>query len=237
MATHALASQSALRDSASQFGAWVLRSRGAQAVLLANLAPLAGAIWFGWDAFTVVFLYWLENIVIGGFNVLKMIFARADAPSYLEFYRRHPQMVVVTPLMVAFFIVHYGFFCYGHGVFVYVVFDQASGMENLPTWVQSDLTWGVAISLGALVAEHAYALYRDFYKRGDYQRTHPMLQMFLPYGRIVIVHCVLLFGAILVELLSLPTLIVAALLIVLKVGPELLAVRIGEAMRESATPA
>jgi hypothetical protein len=51
------------------------------------------------------------------------------------------------------------------------------------------------------------------------------------------VHGVLLFGAILVDLLLLPTAIVGLLLIAAKVGPELLAVRIGEAARERRQPA
>jgi hypothetical protein len=88
------------------------------------------------------------------------------------------------------------------------------------------------LSLAALVAEHAYWFYRNFWKRGDYQRYHPIVYMFLPYGRVVMVHCVLLLGALLVEFLSLPTAIVGLLLIGLKLGPELVAVRFNEAMGE-----
>ncbi len=226
-----------LSDLASQFGAWVLRSRGAQAVLLANLAPLAGSIWFGWDAFTVVFVYWLENLVIGAFNVLKMILAHGDAPSYLEFYRRQPLMLVTLPILVGFFIFHYFGFCYGHGVFVFAVFDKSTSMyDDLPAWVQSELTLGVVLSLAALVAEHAYWFYRNFWRRGDYKRYHPIVYMMLPYGRVAMVHCVLLFGALLVDFLSLPTAIVGLLLISLKLGPELVVVCISEQMREPAGP-
>jgi hypothetical protein len=230
--------QSNSADRANQFGAWVLGSRGAQAVLLANLAPLASSIWFGWDAFTVVFVYWLENLVIGGFNVLRILFAHGGAPSYVEFYRRQPLMLMITPILTAFFIFHYFFFCYGHGIFLFLVFDKdASAQSNLWPSVASELTWGVVLSLAALVAEHAFWFYRNFCRRGDYKRYHPVIYLFLPYGRVALVHCVLLFGALLVELLSLPSAIVGLLLIALKLGPELLSVRINEAMGEPAATA
>lgn len=31
------------------------------------------AIVFGWNAFTLILLYWIENLIIGGINVLKII--------------------------------------------------------------------------------------------------------------------------------------------------------------------
>ena len=42
------------------------------ALILANLVPLAGVLWFGWDVWGVLIIYWLENGIFGLFNVLKM---------------------------------------------------------------------------------------------------------------------------------------------------------------------
>ena len=46
----------------------------------ANLVPFWGVLFGGWEAFHVVLLYWSENIVVGFYNVLKMVFAKVDEP-------------------------------------------------------------------------------------------------------------------------------------------------------------
>jgi hypothetical protein len=40
----------------------------------ANLIPVLGVIVWGWSVFLVMFLYWLENVILGLINVLKTIF-------------------------------------------------------------------------------------------------------------------------------------------------------------------
>jgi len=45
------------------------------ALVAANLVPLAGVFLFHWEVFPLLFLFWLENIVIGVINAAKMILA------------------------------------------------------------------------------------------------------------------------------------------------------------------
>ena len=42
-------------------------------LILSDSVPLIGAVFFRWDIFSIIFLYWLESSVIGLFNVAKMI--------------------------------------------------------------------------------------------------------------------------------------------------------------------
>lgn len=51
----------------------IIQHRSALVLIAANLVPLAGVIVGGWTAFEVVFLYWLENVVIGFFNICKLL--------------------------------------------------------------------------------------------------------------------------------------------------------------------
>ena len=39
------------------------------ALVIANAIPLVGVLFLGWTVFPLVLLYWLENVVVGGFNV------------------------------------------------------------------------------------------------------------------------------------------------------------------------
>src|SRR5208283_509567 len=45
------------------------------ALVLANLVPLAGVFLFHWEVFPLLFLFWMENVVVGILNVAKMLFA------------------------------------------------------------------------------------------------------------------------------------------------------------------
>lgn len=45
------------------------------ALVLANLVPLAGVFLFHWEVFPLLFLFWLENVIIGILNVAKMLLA------------------------------------------------------------------------------------------------------------------------------------------------------------------
>src|SRR5882724_7957891 len=44
----------------------------AYALIAANALPLFGVLFLGWDTFSIVALYWTENVIIGAINVLKM---------------------------------------------------------------------------------------------------------------------------------------------------------------------
>jgi hypothetical protein len=42
-----------------------------------NLFPALSAIIFGWSAFTLILLYWIENLIFGGLNELKIMICGA----------------------------------------------------------------------------------------------------------------------------------------------------------------
>jgi Family of unknown function (DUF6498) len=50
-------------------------------LIAVNTIPLFGVLFFGWSLFSIMFLYWLENGIVGFFNVFKIALARAAGPS------------------------------------------------------------------------------------------------------------------------------------------------------------
>lgn len=42
-------------------------------LVFTNLVPLYGVCQWQWDAFLLIYLFWLENLVIGVLNVARMI--------------------------------------------------------------------------------------------------------------------------------------------------------------------
>jgi hypothetical protein len=84
------------------------------AAALFNLAPVIGVIFWGWSAFALIFLYWLENLVIGMRTIVSMLATTILGGAHLGH----------SLFLAAFFTVHYGIFCLGHGTFVVSMFGR-----------------------------------------------------------------------------------------------------------------
>ena len=80
---------------------------------MVNLIPLAGVLLFGWRLFDIMALYWLENGIIGLYNVIKMLLSRSGAMGSVN-----------KAFTIPFFIVHYGLFWAVHGIFVFLLFSE-----------------------------------------------------------------------------------------------------------------
>jgi len=52
-------------------------SRSAIVLLVANAIPVIGVLFFGWSLLTILVLYWLENGIIGFWNVPRSSWPRA----------------------------------------------------------------------------------------------------------------------------------------------------------------
>jgi hypothetical protein len=191
----------------------------AWALVAANCLPLLGVLFLGWDAFSIVLVYWSENVVIGAINVLKMLTCAPDASRLVwgdvdpndklnRERMEHSRGDAVKMLRLAnhgsklfyvpFFIVHYGMFCFVHGAFILAIFGRESGgfgtfdeLDNFRhVFSQQHLWWCVI----ALSASHLWSFVVNYIGRREYRRTAIPILMFQPYGRIVILHIAILIG-------------------------------------------
>jgi hypothetical protein len=181
------------------------------ALIAANLFPLAGVIFLDWDVFPLLVLFWMENLVIGIYTVIKMLLipsANANRAAKLS--------------LIPFFCLHYGIFTLVHGIFVFVLFggffvgettsaDAAS--RNIPDY---QLGWGGLV----LLISHGVSLFRNYIGEGEYKQANLNQVMGQPYGRVVILHLTILFGGFLIMLLGSP-LIGLILLVVLKTAIDI----------------
>ncbi len=53
-------------------------SRSAILLLIANLIPVVGVVFFGWSLHTILVIYWLENGIVGFWNVPKILLAQGS---------------------------------------------------------------------------------------------------------------------------------------------------------------
>ena len=183
-------------------------------LLLANAAPLIGVLLHHWTVFAVVLLYWSENVIVGGFNVLRMLIAQ-------------PQQGLAWAMkafLIPFFCVHYGMFTVVHGVFVFALFGghmpQHGFGLSLPVVFAAIKEQGLAYAVVALVLSHGFSFFHNYVAGGEYQRINLQQLMAQPYGRVVVLHLVVLGGGFVTLALGSPV-GALVLLVVLKTGFDL----------------
>ncbi|MDJ0926593.1 MAG: DUF6498-containing protein [Gammaproteobacteria bacterium] len=186
-------------------------------LVVANLLPLYGVIALDWSVRSVILLFWLENFVIGVLNVLRILTATA-----------HQVPIVMKMFTAAFFTVHYGGFWFGHGFFIFAMFEgamaegapvtPADGMvaslraEILDGWLLWPLI-GIALS-------HAFSYVVNYLGRGEFRRTSARELMKQPYARVIVLHVTIIFGGLLIQTLNSPA-PALVLLIAIKIAVDL----------------
>lgn len=189
------------------------------ALLAANAIPLFGVLFLGWDAFYIVLLYWTENIAIGFYNVLKMVFAAVP----------HPIAHLGKLFLIPFFIVHYGGFTAVHGFFVLALFHkngqgpQMDGMDwpcflvfiqmllNVIKYMYSVIPPQVRLAVLALFISHGVSFVLNYLIKREYATAKPDKLMGSPYGRVIVMHIAILAGGFLTMAIGSP----APLLVIL----------------------
>ena len=178
-------------------------------LVVANLLPLAGVLFFDWSIFELVALYWLENVVIGALNAVKMLLVSPG----------HDSLPWIAKVVAAgFFTFHYGIFCLVHGVFVASLLgpkaaDGSPGMNPVSMVGELIAVDGGWMAAG-LLASHGFSFLIHYLIRGERRRTNLTKLMAAPYGRIVVLHLAILFGAFLITAMGEPL----GMLILLVIG-------------------
>lgn len=168
------------------------------ALIVANLVPLFGVLWLDWGVANLLLLFWLENVVIGAYTLLRML-------------RVQP---VAGLFNCAFFLIHYGGFTGMHGMFLLSILKMDNGFELMPQgeehWggflVFVQILWNVLRHVGtqlpdyfwipllALAASHgvSFIIYQILEKQDDGKKAGKI--MVAPYGRIVVLHVAVILG-------------------------------------------
>ena len=187
------------------------------ALVLANLVPLFGVLYLEWDVGSIVVLYWVENLIIGCYTLLKMLVTGK---------------VGAVPLML-FFCLHYGGFCAIHGVFVLELTQFAGSVPEIAVQEEwpGPLVLVQRISLAAprefqwavlaLLLSHGVSFALLFLGQGEYLRSTLNQLMNAPYKRIAVLHIAVIAGGFLVVKMGSPLGLLIAL-VALKIGMDII---------------
>jgi hypothetical protein len=184
------------------------RAASLMLLLTANAMPLLALLSGRWAAGDVLIAYWLENIVIGVWTLVKMATSAGpdavtgrpgDAPGVLETGRvsvlpdgSRVQVpgIAARVAMGGFFTVHYGMFTLGHGIFTFILARSTGTTGSARDF---------AVMFLVLLASHGLSTGIHWFARRERTQFGLARTMAQPYGRILVMHTAVLGGGYLVS--------------------------------------
>jgi hypothetical protein len=165
-------------------------------VLVADLIPAAGILFWGWDAFVLLMLYWMETAVIAFWTLVRIL----TLPDDEDKTQQHILMRVGARLLLtAFFLVHSSGFMAGHLLFLWTLYagEWRDTIRNpYDFWRVIVMGYELWIPLGLLFAglglSFFWGLFRQLFSGKDNDSMDRLLAGL--YGRIILMHVVIIFG-------------------------------------------
>ena len=154
-------------------------------LVASNIFTIALAIFQQWEIGYIVMSYWIQSVIIGIFQFVKILDLKEfDTTGFTINDRPAPPTTGTKYHTAFFFLMHYGFF---H--FIYAFFLVASAFDNLDTY-----PWGyIAMVTLLFVANHLYSFLTNRAHDRSIKRNIGHM-MFIPYTRIIPMHITLVFA-------------------------------------------
>jgi hypothetical protein len=181
------------------------------AIIASNLLPIFGIIFLHWSLASVLALYWAENVMVGFFTILKMLFADEQAGPW-----------TARLVMIVVFCFHFGGFCFVHAMFIVgFLFSGPMGGQSWNWWT---LLAGLWLPILGMFISYSIYFYQHYLGDGIYQRVTLTSLMAEPYPRIIPLHAGIIIGGFFILALGSPIGIILVL-VALKTGAEVIAYR------------
>jgi len=182
----------------------------------ANWVPIFGVLYWGWDVFVLLVLYWMETAVIGLWTMARIALAPRGSMGPVLVNGRAATDARLA--LAAFFVVHSGMFMGVHMVFLWVLFSGKWAREihgfgdffgklviGTGVWIPLLVLFvvrGVSFLFHELKPETAQKLERSLglpapANAASPASPNPMSIIGAFYGRIIIMQFSIIFGAIL----------------------------------------
>jgi hypothetical protein len=159
--------------------------------------PIYGIVLFQWQVFPILFLFWFENVIIGVFNVFKMLMvAPRDSATWAK-----------KAALIPFFCFHYGMFTLVHGVFVFVLFGSGLSFGGVPdstVVTKSIFDYHVEWAILGLLLSHGMSFFFNYVRKREYEQYTLDQLMQQPYGRVVLLHMTIIGGGFLLSIWNSP---------------------------------
>lgn len=155
-------------------------------LVISNLIPLFGTLFYEWNAPQIIIAYWVENLVIGYFTMLKIPLSEGLTVANITLNDIHVSKIPKEKI-TTFFIMHYSIFCLAHGIMIYAFFLKEVSFNQIGLSSVLLMTTSIFIS-------HLISYRTNFIEKREYLNISPSQQMIKPYSRIMIMHLVVILA-------------------------------------------
>jgi hypothetical protein len=194
-----------------------LRRPGAWLLIAANAVPVLGAIWLGWDASTLVVLYWMETAIVGFWLLVRLSYASPRQLGAATRFAAGPGITVNGPALAVFVLAHASIFMLVH--FFFLTF-MLPGEWNQHLGSVQEFVSGFVIPSGIWLPLAGLFLVRGVIAISEIRSEAPATNVvFGFYLRIVIMQLTILFSGFLALAIGGTAMLV--LLVVLKTLADL----------------
>lgn len=187
------------------------KSPEAWGILLFNLFILGLVFFTDSGRFGVIAVYFLETLIFGIFNVIKMIIVSLFGPKngenpnllpYLMKDKTVPAKKNSNSFLIIFFILHFGIFYFVQLFMIISAGDMfnkgfpasESFFPNPFDFFRAALGDQFHIVALSIIAMQLFYLIYGFLMKGEYKVTNCLVQGMQPYGRIIVQQFVVLIG-------------------------------------------
>jgi len=156
-----------------------------------NLIILSFAFILDWSLYDIIFSYWLENLVIGFYNIFKMY--KVDGGNPDDHYKMvNGKRIYVPPIktpFVVFFVFHFSILWLIHGNYIQDQFNVHNLLYKTDYGynIIKLIDWPTGIAFAGLFISHGVSYFKNFLGKKEYVNRSFAQQMVVPYIGIVII--------------------------------------------------
>jgi len=170
-------------------------------LIIANLFPVLGVLFLGWNINQIMFLYWLETFIIYFFSVAKILFLVSKEMNLGEIVGK----LMIIPLLSIFFL----FFASFQGFMLawiifrldFVVFFNINRLLNFLINNKA-LFNDVILALFILLISHYFSFVSNYVQRAEWKKATVAGLAEQPFLRVFLIYIVLDFGGLINAILG-----------------------------------
>lgn len=166
-------------------------------LIAANLIPLWGVWFMGWDAKMMFVVYCLESVIVGLYNLLQMWLVTLVKKK--DVYKKNGTSNMLSGyFFMLFFLFHYGVFIFVQLKIFLSVLSLKGLTDNvfmflfhLPLYLPNYALWVLLY----FTVTYGLVILKDFVYTGVYKTIEMSTLFFAPYGRIFVQQFVVIIGS------------------------------------------
>ena len=155
-------------------------------LILANLIPLWCVLFWDWQIFQILILYWFETAIIGAFTILKIMFTLASLGE---------KILGVIALILAL-----GSFMMGHLIFLLIINEITRGGAAEIVIYPRSIIYELSLSIIPIISmtiSHGMSFVSNYIPNGEYKKAEVNNLIMAPHARVFAMHFVIILGLIL----------------------------------------